>query len=359
MKEFNYKKVVLILVVLLIIQIIIYAITNAVMSKSAGIDKAPDTPVESKEDRAYLKKLDISYADKDEEIINPANLEHKYEELKSVVDKVDFQKMLYKLVNDGFPTIYNAVKDKSNEEVSNFYKTDYGKINECGIMDEENYIYTGKELINRIYRGQNTFKSVVMDYESITPNQNGYMTVNFEVKYTMDASIKMTACLAEREGVSPKIKFKSNSDLKKLFEKYKGEITVNDFADKVKALAEYLPTIKSKTHFKSNNYRRSYYNDNMGELNKLGIASENDFMNLSRAIGDETLPNNDFCNYEIRLDSIKELDDRFELKVDIVFMSGQEFNLQMKMYKTENAEGRLIEFKSAKYDENYNDTNAE
>lgn len=360
MKEFNYKKVVLILTVLLIIQIIIYAITNAVISKSSGVDKAPDTPVSSMEEREFLKKFDIAYADKNEEIINPADLEHNYDQLfKSVVSKVDFQKMLYKLVNDGFPTIYNAAKDKSKEEVESFYKTDYAKINACGIMDEENYFYTGKELINQIYRGQNTFKSVVMDYDSITPNQNGYMTVNFEVKYDKGATIHMTAYLAEREGVSPTIKFRSNSDLKKLFEKYKGEITINDFTDKLKGLAEYLPKIETKTHFKSNNYRRQYYSDNIEEIKKLGIVSENDFMNIARAVGDENLPNDDFYNYEIRLDSIKELEDRYELKVDLVFMSGQEYNLLMKMYKAKNSEGRLIEFKSAKYNENYSDNNAE
>ena len=360
MKEFNYKKVVLILAVLLIIQIIIYAITNAVMSKSSGVDKAPDTPVSSMEEREFLKKFDIAYADKNEEIINPADLEHNYDQLfKCVVNKVDFQKMLYKLVNDGFPAIYNATKDKSHEEVSNFYKTDYATVNGCGIMDEENYFYTAKELINQIYKGQNTFKSVVMDYDSITTNQNGYMTVNFEVNYDKGATIKMTACLAEREGVSPTIKFKSNSDLKKLFEKYKGEITANDFTDKLKDIAGYLPKIKSKTRLEPNNYRKKYYKDNIEEFKKLGIVSENDFMNLARAISDETLINDDFYNYEIRLDSIKELDDRYEVKVDLVFMGGQEYNLLLKMYKAKNADGRLMEFKSTKYNENYSDTNAE
>ena len=52
-----------------IIQIIIYAITNAVISKSTGVDKAPDTPVSSMEEREFLKKFDIAYADKNEEII--------------------------------------------------------------------------------------------------------------------------------------------------------------------------------------------------------------------------------------------------------------------------------------------------
>ena len=360
MKEFNYKKVVLILTVLLIIQIIIYAITNAVISKSTGVDKAPDTPVSSMEEREFLKKFDIAYADKNEEIINPADLEHNYDQLfKSVVSKVDFQKMLYKLVNDGFPAIYNAAKDKSKEEVESFYKTDYATINACGIMDEENYFYTGKELINQIYRGQNKFKSVVMDYDSITPNQNGYMTVNFEVKYDKGATIHMTAYLAEREGVSPTIKFRSNSDLKKLFEQYKGEVTANDFTDKLKAIAEYIPKITTKTHFKSNNDRKSYYKENIEEFKKIGIVSENDFMNLARAVSDETLVSDDFYNYEIRLDSVKEVDDRYEVKVDLVFMSGQEYNLLMKMYKAKNSDGRLIEFKTTKYDENYSDTNAE
>ena len=98
----------------------------------------------------------------------------------------------------------------------------------------KNYFYTGKELIDQIYKGRNKFKSVEMDYESITPNQNGYMTVNFKVKYDDGATINMIACLAEREGVSPSIKFRSNSDLKKLFEKYKGEVTPDDFTDKLK-----------------------------------------------------------------------------------------------------------------------------
>ena len=40
MKEFNYKKVVLILTVLLIIQIIVYAITNAVVSSKTEDKKA-------------------------------------------------------------------------------------------------------------------------------------------------------------------------------------------------------------------------------------------------------------------------------------------------------------------------------
>ena len=361
MKEFNYKKVIIILVALLVIQIIIYAITNAIMSKgNKGINQAPDTPVSRAEDRDYLKQLDVAYADKEQEIINPANLSYYYNDnFKSVVSMESLQKSLYKLVNEGFPTIYNATKDKTREEVSNFYKTDYAKINGCGIMDEESYLYTGKELVDQIYKGRNTFKSVEMDYESIKTNQNGYMTVEFKVHYTDEATINMIACLAEREGVSPAIKFQSNSDLKKLFEKYKGEITPDDFTEKIKDIAEYIPTIKAKTRLKSNNYRKQYYQDNIEDFKKIGIVSENDFMNLVRAISDETLASDDFYNYIIKLDTVKELDDRFELKLNIVFLSGQEYNLEMKMYKAKNAEGRLIEIKTTKYNDNYSDSNAE
>lgn len=361
MKEFNYKKVIIILVALLVIQIIIYAITNAVMSKdNKGINQAPDTPVSRAEDKEYLKQLDIAYADKDAEIINPANLSYYYNDnFKCVVSIVDLQKSLYKLVNEGFPTIYNATKDKSREEVSNFYKTDYAKINSCGIMDEESYLYTGKDLVDQIYKGRNTFKSVEMDYESIQANQNGYMTVNFKVNYTNEATINMTACLAEREGVSPTIKFKSNSNLKKLFEKYKGEITPDDFTEKLKDIAEHISTIKVKTRLKSNNFKKEYYKENIEEFTNLGIVSENDFMNLVRAISNETVISDDFYNYIIKLDTVKELDDRYEVKINLVFLSGQEYNLNLKMYKAKNAGGRLIEFKSSLYDENYSDTNAE
>ena len=361
MKEFNYKKIIIILVALLVIQIIIYAITNAVMSKdNKGIDQAPDTPVSRAEDREFLKQLDVAYADKEEEIINPANLKYYYKDnFKSVVSMVDLQKSLYKLVNEGFPTIYNAAKDKTREEVSNFYKTDYAKINGCGIMDEESYLYTGKELVDQIYKGRNTFKSVEMDYESIKSNQNGYMTVEFKVHYTNEATINMIACLAEREGVSPTIKFKSNSNLKKLFEKYKGEITPDDFTEKLKEIAEYIPKIKIKTKLESNNFRKQYYKDNIEDFKNLGIVSENDFMNLVRAISDETVIADDFYNYIIKLDTVKELDDRYELKLNLVFLSGQEYNFDMKMYKAKNAEGRLIEIKSSKYNENYSDSNAE
>ena len=359
MKEFNYKKVVFILSALLVIQIIIYAVTNAVMTKSTGIDKAPDTQVANRDEKEYLKKMDISYADKNEQIINPANLEHNYSSFTTVADKTDLQKMLYKLVNEGFPTIYNAAKDKSNEEISSFYKTDYAKINSCGIMDEENYSYTAKELLTQIYKGQNTFKSIIMDYDSIVKDQNGYMTINFEVKYTMDAAIKMTACLAEREGISPSIKFKSNSDLKKLFGIYKGEITADSFTDKIKELAAYIPKIRNKTSLESINFRKNYYSKNAEEFNKLGIVSENDFIDFTRTINDETLVTDSFYNYVIKFDTLKELDDRYEVKIDLEFMSGQEINLLVKMYKNKNSEGRLIEFKSATYNNNYSDTNAE
>ena len=361
MKEFNYKKVVLILTVLLIIQIIAYAITNAVMKKDSGENNIVEENVvkTDEETRNYLQKADLSYADKKEEIINPADLSHKYDDFKTIVTKEELQKLLYKLVNEGFPTIYNATKDKSNEEVSNFYKTDYAKINSCGIMDEENYFYTSKELINQIYKGRSKFKSLNMDYESITTNQNGYMTINFVVKYDDGATIHMTAFLAEREGVSPSIKFRSNSDLKKLFETYKGEATANDFTDIVKEFATYIPKIKNATSLESNNYRKKYYDDNKETLKKLGIATVNDFMNLAKAINNETLVTNDFYNYEIKLDSIKEVDDRYELNVNLIFMGGQEFNLSVKMYKSKNAEGRLIEFKSSLYNVTYSDTNAE
>ncbi len=361
MKEFNYKKVVLILTVLLIIQIIVYAITNAAMSKDVAKNKVEEENVNytAEETREYLKKIDLSYADQQEEILNPAQLNHKYDSLKTIVSITDFQKLLYKLVNEGFPTIYNATKDKSREEVSNFYKTDYAKINACGIMDEENYFYTAKELINQIYRGRSKFKSVNMDYESITPNQNGYMTVNFVVNYDDGAAINMTAFLAEREGVSPAIKFRSNSELKKLFEKYKGEATPDDFTEIIKEFATYIPKIKNATSLESINRRKKYYNDNKETLNKLGIASENDFMNWAKAINKENLVTNDFYNYEIDVDSIKELDDRYEVQVDLVFMSAQVFNLNVKIYKAKNEAGRLIEFKSFLYDESYSDTNAE
>ena len=89
------------------------------------------------------------------------------------------------------------------------------------------------------------------------------------------------------------------------------------------------------------------------------IATVNDFMNLAKAINNETLVTNDFYNYEIKLDSIKEVDDRYELNVNLIFMGGQEFNLSVKMYKAKNAEGRLIEFKSSLYNVTYSDTNAE
>ena len=82
-------------------------------------------------------------------------------------------------------------------------------------------------------------------------------------------------------------------------------------------------------------------------------------MNLARAISNETLVSDDFYNYIIKLDSVKELEDRYELKLDLVFISGQEYNFDMKMYKAKNAEGRLIEFKSSLYNKNYSDTNAE
>ena len=361
MKEFNYKKVVLILTVLLIIQIIVYAITNAVVSSKTEDKKAARENVTytDEETKDYLKKLDVSYADKKEEIINPTNLNTYYQDLNTIVSITDFQKLLYKLVNEGFPTIYNATKDKSQDEVSNFYKTDYAKINSCGIMDEENYFYTSKELINQIYKGRSKFKAVNMDYESITPNQNGYMTINFVVKYDDGATINMKAFLAEREGVSPSIKFRSNSELKRLFEKYQGEATPNDFTDVVKEFAEYAPKIRNATSLKSINNRKKYYNENKEKLSKLGITSENDFMNLAKAINNETLITDDFYNYIIDIDSVKELEDRYEVKVNLVFMSAQEFNLTVKIYKAKNAEGRLVEFKSTLYNANYSDTNAE
>ncbi len=362
MKEFNYKKVVIILVVLLVIQIIVYAITNAVISKSneKETNQNSNIVVSKEEKREHYKNLDIAYADKEKEIINAENLNYYYnDKFKCIVSITDFQKSLYKLVNEGFPTIYNAVKDKNRDEVSNFYKTDYAKINSCGIMDEENYLYTAKELVSQIYRGTNTFKYVDIDYDSIKTNQNGYMTVNFKVIYSGNATINMTAFLAEREGVTPTIKFRSNSELKKLFEKYQGEMTPNDFTEILKTMTDYIPKIQTKTTLESNNFKKEYYKQNIEEFKKIGIVSENDFMNLVRAFNDENLITDDFYNYEIKLDSIKELDDSYEVKVNLTFMGAQEINLNVKMFKQRNAEGRLMEFKSSIYNKNYSDTNAE
>ena len=117
-----------------------------------------------------------------------------------------FYSAIYKLVFEEIPEINANLKNKSIEEIENYYQNNKERIySNLGIDNFEDY----NEIVKEVSKLENiTYKSSKFDTRSFAQNsETGYSSLNLEINFeTSSISLKMFI-INEIQDNKPKIKF--------------------------------------------------------------------------------------------------------------------------------------------------------
>ncbi len=196
MKKKKYIKITIftfvILLILLITCIIIY---NVLKGKNEPIYEE-NLEAQQEVDEEYLEN----------QMIIPGEYNFLIRLYEGNVNENVFYSAIYKLVFEEIPEINANLKNKSIEEIENYYQNNKERIySNLGIDNFEDY----NEIVKEVSKLENiTYKSSKFDTRSFAQNsETGYSSLNLEINFeTSSISLKMFI-INEIQDNKPKIKF--------------------------------------------------------------------------------------------------------------------------------------------------------
>lgn len=278
----NNKKIMIIitiiLILLMILQIILYnkeSIENRLTHSKNEIEM--NQKIEETRQK-YENSVNVNG-------INPVFDKYLYKKENQSITGPDFGLKVYQLLSVDMPELYSSTKDLDTDgKLFEYYQKNEQKINNYGIYDSKEMIKIIDSLRNIYQENGSSYTDVSCDTNSIK-EENEYVKFNIDVRYMNEFHLKLKVTLSETKENSPIIKYESNSDLNQFVEKasnsnvdyFKARDMINSFNTKIYNIHDELED-------SSLNKITEYYYNNTEDLNKVGIASANDFLNVMRTV---------------------------------------------------------------------------
>lgn len=260
------RKTLIIIIILLIIlifgQIIYYNFnkTNNVSSLNEFDEETEDTDLAK--NMLYIKGMSRLY-DNYNPKISFEGLENKF----------------YILVNEVIPKIYDEVKNKTIEEIEQYYDQNIEQINKMNITNKEEFVMIAYQINNIVDENDSTkLYEYNVDTDSISKSEDGLISFKVNLEYDNEKKIQILYTISE---VNDSIKISSQNGLDEMFKTYTGEVSKLDVLKKIDSFISNIKEYRINSTLKTENERRQYFDLNKEELEKIGITSQDDYVNVA------------------------------------------------------------------------------
>lgn len=142
-----------------------------------------------------------------QDIIIPSGINLIMERYKGNVDENYLEQEFYKFINTNVKQIYNLTTRKSINKILQIYDLNTDEINNMHIYSSNDFL----EIATQTYRVANIsgvkYSTSIVAMSSYNEDENGYSTFSVTFNYSNDDAIKLKVYLANRESITPQIKF--------------------------------------------------------------------------------------------------------------------------------------------------------
>ena len=282
MKRKTFIYVVIILVAVMFIQIIIFNLIEKNKNKNNTIYYNEN----------FVKNDDIATSK-----IYPINTYKVFDIYKGPIQISDFEGMIYQMIFENIPKLNKNYSNMSQQKVIDDYNKNTSKINEM-------YIYSSDDLYLITQQIKNAYRDVVpvFDYVKIDENsikdENGYCSFNIDIYFANNQTINLKMYLTDTQttltqnanntssiqNAGKTVIIEDNSAIQKLYKVSNEGFNKSDAIEIIQNIIDKAEQIKTDTRGYSINKEKQYYDLHKDDLNKLGIYSADDFVELAGEI---------------------------------------------------------------------------
>lgn len=249
---------------------------NNIINEENGTRIQLDTQIEVNSDISY----EVS---KDNYMVYPKNIQDIFTISRvGIIAESDFAKTVFNFVYDSVEKIYDETKDKSDDEISSYYKINQIEIEEYHIFNEEDFYSIAKEIKN-IKTNDANAKFLSSEVDTSTKKETDEaVTFDMLIKFNNNKSMNIKVYLSK---TTHKIAFQKEFGLEDIFKKYTGDI---DEASLRKFMYNFenssMAAINNLAKEKSYNAILQQYDNKKEQINSYGIYDANDYLEIANQI---------------------------------------------------------------------------
>lgn len=258
------KKTLIVMIILLIICIIVQ---NLYYHFRKNDDISPNIISETEDNQTEPQRVAESY------YIN--GILQLYQDYSPKMDISTLQHKLYEFIFENIPQIYENVKDKDDNQIKEYYLSEKEKINLMDIYNEDEFYMISKQIKNIFYEDVLLEESRI---DEVSLNENNIVKFHITLIYDNEKELNINVLMSK---IIDSIEFSSATGLDKMFEKYTGKVSKVDVLKKIESFISNIKDYRMNSTLKTENERRQYFDLNKEELEKIGITSQDDYVNVA------------------------------------------------------------------------------
>ena len=318
------KKLLIICVVLLVMLTIVQVIYYKVNPKKTDISSTSslnefDEGLEEEKTKLYILGMT--------ELYNNYNPKISFRDLQSE---------FYNFIIIDIPNIYQSIKGKNIEEIEQYYDQNIEQINKMNITNKEEFVMIAYQINNIVDENDSTkLYEYNVDTDSISKSEDGLISFKVNLEYDNEKKIQILYTISE---VNDSIKISSQNGLDEMFEKYTGKVSKVDALKKIESFISNIKEYRINSTLKTENERRQYFDLNKEDLEKIGITSQDDYVNVAILINRMKWKGADlqYERYEILPEKVVTEGDYLSSELIIYYENDSILDLKISISNVEN-----------------------
>ena len=328
MKKKTFISLVIILIVIMIIQIIVFNIKEK---------KQNESTIDYNENSVTNNDINTSK-------IYPINTYKVFDIYKGPITIPDFEGIIYKMIFENIPSINTKYANMTQQAFNQEYSKSTSDINQMYIYSADN-LYLITQQIKNVYKDSTpVFDYAEIDDKSIK-NENSYCSFNINICFVNNQTISLKMYLSNTNSSASTEKpviVEDNSSIQKLYETANEGFNKANAIEIIENIIDNMEQIKTDTRGYSVNKEMQYYDLHKDEINKLGIYSQDDFVEFVGEVKNISWNDDDsITGYSIDLSQITEDINYYTVDLYINYGNIERVALKMSVSKQINIEPQI------------------
>ena len=271
-----------------------------------------------------------------------------YENYNPKLTLETLENKFYILVNEVIPAIYDNVKNKKIEGIEQYYDQNIEQIKKMNIVSKEEFVMIAYQ-VNNVFNGKNIIDlyEYNVDTDTISKSEDGKISFKVNLEYDNEKNIQILYTISEQ---NDSVIISSQNGLDEIFESYTGKISKLEVLKKIDSFIANIKEIRFNSTLKTENEKRQYFDLNRDELEKIGITSQDDYVDIATQINamrwrEENL---NYESYEVNKENVKneEIYKSFELIIYYNYDSKLDLEVSISNQNSVTPNIKISSFKS-------------
>ncbi len=318
------KKFLIICIVLLVILTIVQVIYYKVNTKRTDISSTSplnefDEGLEEEKTKLYILGMT--------ELYNNYNPKISFRDLQSE---------FYNFIIIDIPNIYQNIKGKKIEEIEQYYDQNIEQIKKMNIFSKEDFVMIAYQINNTADKNKVAkLYEYNVETDTISKSEDGSISFKVNLGYDNEKNIQILYTISE---VNDSIKISSQNGLDEMFKRYNGKVSKIDVLKKIDSFISSIKEYRINSTLKTENERRQYFDLNKEDLEKIGITSQDDYVNVAIQVNRMKWNESDlqYEKYEILSDKIVNEGDYLSSELIIYYNYDSILDLKISISNVEN-----------------------